>query len=243
MFFKPSSRAFAVAAVVLALALPAGVLAVDDHFLDRTGELTQAKSAVRLAPQFRLDSSVEQYDGVRCVTLCTPIGIFETSSADQWALIAPVALTWRYATSSGQVVISDGPALPPGTVPYDMIPLEVSWNDGEWQTPTAVLAASETDPVICPTGMRALTLMQVLTVGNNYAWPSFASIAELGCVYAGSEVDFATGNFISPMALVLYRAGALIAVNAQARHIFPDLPVASDHERGLAIAVAPTSLE
>ena len=44
------------------------------------------------------------------------------------------------------------------------------------------------------------------------------------------------------MALVLYRAGALITINAQARQIFPQLPMASAHERALALAVAPASL-
>ena len=42
--------------------------------------------------------------------------------------------------------------------------------------------------------------------------------------------------------LALYRVGASIAVNAQAQQIFPNLPVASAHERALALAVAPASL-
>jgi hypothetical protein len=205
----------------LARALPTGMLAVGDHYLDRSGELTQAKSALRIAPQFRLDSSVQQFDGVTCVTLCTPTGIFAASSADQWALIAPVALTWRYTTPGGQVVISDGPALPPGTVPYEMILLQVSWNDGEWQTPTAVLAASETDPLICPTGAHALTVAQALTNGLRYQWPVTASTAQLGCLFAGSDTDPTTGNPTGPMALVLYRAGALIAANTQAHQPSP----------------------
>jgi len=226
----------------LARALPTGVLAVGDHSLDRSGGITQAKSALRLAPQFRLDSSVEQFDGVDCVTLCTPTDIFATSSADQWALIAPVALTWRYATPSGQVVISDGPALAPGTVPYDMIPLQVGWNDGEWQTPTAVLGASETDPVICPTGAHALNVAQAQTDGLRYQWPVTTSTAELGCLFAGSDTEPTTGNPTGSIALVLYRAGALIAVNAQSHQVFPTLPMASAHERDLALAVAPASL-
>ena len=40
----------------------------------------------------------------------------------------------------------------------------------------------------------------------------------------------------------LYRAGALIAVNPRARQILPTLPLASLHERALALAVAPASL-
>ncbi len=41
------------------------------------------------------------------------------------------------------------------------------------------------------------------------------------------------------MALVLYRAGVLLAVNDQAHTWFPTLPLASAHERALAQAVAP----
>jgi hypothetical protein len=227
----------------LAGALPFGMLAVGDHFLDPSGQLTQDRSAWRIAPQFRLDSSVEQYDGVSCVTLCTATGIFVASSAQGWAVLAPVTLTWRYTTPAGQVVFADGPALPIGEVPYNVISLRVGWNDGAWQTPTAVLGASETDPVICHTGAHALNVVQLLsTEGHDYQWPVAASTAELGCLYAGSKVDSVSRNPISPMALVLYRAGALIAVNRQAHQIFPSLPVASDHERILATAVAHTSL-
>jgi hypothetical protein len=65
----------------LARALPTGVLAVGDHYLDRSGEIRQAKGALRLAPQFRLDSSVQQFDGVTCVTLCTPLGARRSHAA------------------------------------------------------------------------------------------------------------------------------------------------------------------
>jgi hypothetical protein len=41
---------------------------------------------------------------------------------------------------------------------------------------------------------------------------------------------------------VLYRAGALIALNDLAKQLLPTLPLASAHERALALAVAPASL-
>jgi hypothetical protein len=44
------------------------------------------------------------------------------------------------------------------------------------------------------------------------------------------------------MAVVLYRAGALVTVSAQARKLFLTLPVASEHERALAVAASPTAL-
>jgi hypothetical protein len=218
----------------LAHALPSGMLFAGDHYLDRAGQLTQARSAVRIEAQFRLDTSVGQQAGLSCVTLCAATRLFETSNAPGWALLAPVALAWRYTTPAGQVVLSDGPAVSPGVVPYNMIPLQVGWNDGVWQTPTAVLGAAETDPVICPTGAHALSVAQASTAGLPYQWPVAASTAGLGCLFAASD----TG----PTALVLYRAGALIAVNDLAQQILPNLPRASAHERALALAVVPAAL-
>jgi hypothetical protein len=227
----------------LAKALPFGTLAVGDHYLDAAGQLAQARSAWRITPQFRLDSSVEQFDGVTCVTLCTAPDVFGDSSAVGWAVLAPVALTWRYTTPEGQQAMPDGPAIPLGAVPYEVIWLRVEWSEGVWQTPTAVLGASQTDPVLCPMGAHALNVLQAAsTVALPYQWPTSASTAELGCLFAGSDTDPTTGNPTGRMSLVLYRAGALIAVNAQAHQILPTLPLASLHERALALAVAPASL-
>jgi hypothetical protein len=226
----------------LSSALPSGALSVGDHYLDRAGQVTQARSALQIKAQFRLDSSVEQLNGVSCVTLCAATGLGESSSPEGWALLAPVALTWRYTTPSGEVVASDGPALPLGAVPFNAILLRVGWSDGAWQTPTAVLSASETDPVICPTGAHALNVTQASTSSLHSQWPVAVSTAELGCLLAGSDTDPTSGIPTGPLALVLYRAGALVAVNVQAQQNFPNLPMASAHERALALAVAPASL-
>jgi hypothetical protein len=224
----------------LSSALPHGTLAVGDHYLDRAGQITQARSALRIQAQFRLDTSGEQYDGVNCVTLCAATDIFGTYSARGWSLLAPVALTWDYATPAGQVVTTDGPALAPGAVPYNVIPLEVDWNGGDWQAPTAVLSASETDPVICPTGAHALTIAEASVESLPVQWPVAVSTAELGCLLAVGDRDPTTGKPTGP--LVLYRAGALIAVNDLAQQLLPTLPPASAHERALALAVAPATL-
>jgi hypothetical protein len=55
-------------------------------------------------------------------------------------------------------------------------------------------------------------------------------------------MDATTGTVSGPMALVLYRAGALTAVNEQAHQVFPGLPLASAHERALAAAVTPATI-
>ncbi|HEY7022517.1 MAG TPA: hypothetical protein VH349_15475 [Ktedonobacterales bacterium] len=231
----------------LAASLPAGALTPGDHYLDSAGQLAQATTTLRIEPQFHLDSSVREFNGLPCAPLCSVGSVFPYYNPDGgWPVQALVALTWRYTTAAGQVVQADGPAIPTGALPITLISLSTRWTGGEWQTPTPVFDAPETDPVICPTGVHALDVFQatpaLATLDQNFQWPYIASTAELGCLIVGSETDTDTGKPTGPIALVLYRAGALVAANAAAQHDFPTLPHASAHERALANAVAPTSL-
>jgi hypothetical protein len=231
----------------LAASLPAGALTPDDHYLDSAGQLAQATTPLRIEPQFHLDSSVREFNGMPCVPLCTDGGLFPTyNPGGGWPIQAPVALSWRYTNAAGQVIEADGPAIPIGALPITLISLSTRWTDGGWQTPTPIFDAPETDPVICPTGAHALDVFRATpaptTVDQNFQWPYIASTAELGCLLAGSRMDPITGKSTGPIALLLYRAGVLVAANAEARRDFPTLPLASAHERSLAQAVAPTSL-
>jgi hypothetical protein len=230
----------------LAAAFLPGMLTVGDHYLDSAGQLTQASAALTFAPRIRLESTIDRNDDVVCVTLCSNTSLFTAYSAEVWALLAPVALTWRYTTTAGQVVLADGPAgalEARGSTPMSIV---AQWRDGSWQIQTPLVGSPQPDPVICPTGEHYREALQVTpgqtTVHQNFHWPYVASTAELGCLYAGSEMDPTTGQPSGPIALVLYRAGALLAVNAAAHQVFPTLPLVSAHERALAQAVAPTSL-
>jgi hypothetical protein len=231
----------------LAASLPVGSLDAGDHYLNSAGQLAQATTTLRIEPQFHLDSSVREFNGLPCAPLCSVGSIFPYYNPDGgWPVQALVALTWRYTTVAGQVVQADGLAIPTGALPTTLISLSTRWTGGEWQTPTPIFDAPETDPVICPTGAHALDVFQATpapaTVDQKLQWPYIASTAELGCLFAGSETDQDTGKPTGPIALVLYRAGALVAANAAAQHDFPTLPHASAHERALANAVAPTQL-
>jgi hypothetical protein len=230
----------------LAASLPAGALLVGDHYLDSAGQLAQATTTLRIEPQFRLDASVKEDGGLPCAGLCTADTFFPSyNPANGWPVQAPIALSWRYAISAGQVIEADGPAIPIGALPITMISLMTRWTDEGWQTPTPALGENETDPVICPTGAHALAVFQATpptTVDQNFQWPYIASTAELGCLLAGSRMDPITGKSTGPIALLLYRAGVLVAANAEAHRGFPTLPVASAHERALANAVAPTTI-
>ncbi|HEY7092122.1 MAG TPA: hypothetical protein VH393_03025 [Ktedonobacterales bacterium] len=231
----------------LAASLPTGALTPGDHYLNGAGQLAQATTTLRIEPQFHLDSSVREFNGLPCAPLCSVGSIFPYyNPGGGWPVQALIALSWRYTTPAGQVVQADGPAIPTGALPITLISLSTWWTDEAWQTPTLIFDAPETDPVICPTGAHALDVFQATpaptTVDQNFQWPYIASTAELGCLFAGSETDTDTGKPTGPIALVFYRAGALVAANAAAQHDFPTLPHASAHERALANAVAPTQL-
>jgi hypothetical protein len=234
------------ALTTLASARPQGTLVIGDHYLDASGRLTLATTPLSLQPTFQLASNMVEYGGEVCVTLCTRTGIFEVYTSAGWALLAPVDLTWRYTTPAGEPVLADGPAGALEARRSTPISLLARWSGAGWQTPTPVFAAPQTDPVICPTGEHYREIVQLTpsltTVNQDFIWPYAASTAELGCLYAGGAMDATTGKVSGPMALVLYRAGALTAVNEQAHQVFPYLPLTSAHERALAQAVAPASL-
>jgi len=234
------------ALTALASARPQGTIALGDHYLDGAGHLNQAITPLSLQPTFQVASSLEEYEGVACVTLCTRTGIFEVYTSAGWALLAPVYLTWRYTTPAGELALADGPAGALEARRSIAISLLARWSGASWQTPTPVYAAPQADPVICPTGEHYREVVQLTPslsmVNQDFVWPYAASTAELGCLYAGGAMDPTTGTVSGPMALVLYRAGALTAVNERAHQVFPSLPLASAHERALAQAVTPTHI-
>jgi hypothetical protein len=226
--------------------LGVGTLSAGDHFLDITGDVLQLTTTVHLEPRFGLDTSIGRYDGSPCVTLCTPGDLAPAFTATgDWPFVAPVMPTWRYTSPTGQLLVSEGPAIPIGASPTTIVFLVTRWQEGTWQPPTPVIEARQTDPVICPTAQHTLGFLVTTApsdVNRRFQERFAASTAELGCLLAGSVIDPDTGSPAGLIAWVLYRAGALVAANAEAHRVFPTLPLASAHERALAQAVAPTSL-
>jgi hypothetical protein len=227
--------------------LGVGTLSAGDHFLDFTGDILQTPTTMQLAPQFALDTSIRQYDGLPCATLCTQGDLVpQTTSIGDWPVVASVMLTFRYTNAAGEVLMAEGPATLIGASPHTLISLVTRWQNGTWQTPTPVVETGQIDPVICPTARQTLEWFLDTTAPENVdgtvQMRFAASTADLGCLLAGSETGLDTGSSTGPIAWILYRAGALVAANAEAHRAFPTLPLASAHERALAQAVAPTSL-
>jgi hypothetical protein len=218
----------------LAARLGRSMLSGGDHFLDFTGDVVQVSTTVYVEPRFALDRSITEYDGLPCVTLCTIHDLVpEAASPEEWTILAPVMPTWRYTNAAGELLLAEGPATVIGAQPTVMVSLVTRWQDGIWQPPTPVVEA--TFAVLRATPAAT-------TMDERFQAPFIASTAEIGCLLAGSETDPSTGTPTGPIGWVLYRAGALVAANAEAHRDFPTLPVASAHERTLAQAVAPSSL-
>jgi hypothetical protein len=231
----------------LAARLGRSVLRGGDHFLDVTGDVVQVSTTVYVEPRFDLDPTIRDYDGQPCVTLCTVFDLVpEAASTEEWTIMAPVLPTWRYTNAAGALLLAEGPATLIGAQPTVMVPLLTRWQDGAWQSPTFVVEAHQTDPVICPTAEQSIAVLLASPAtrsGDVQFQGSFvASTGELGCLLAGRETAPSTGTPTGPIAWVLYRAGALVAANDEAHRAFPTLPLASVHERALAQAVAPSTL-
>jgi hypothetical protein len=249
----PAAQADALAAAAqeqlraLAQRLGGGTLSVGDHFLDFSGDVLQTPVPMQLTPQFALDTSIRQYDGLPCATLCTQGDLVpQTTSLGDWPVVASVMLTFRYTNAAGGVLMDEGPATLIGASPHTLFSLVTRWQDGTWQAPAPIVEKGQTDPVICPTAQQSFErFLDTAAPGNvdtNLQMRFAASTADLGCLLAGSATDPSTGNPTGPIAWILYRAGALVAANAEAHRAFQTLPQASAHERALAQAVAPKSL-
>jgi hypothetical protein len=223
----------------LAAGLPQGSLTAGDHYRDGPGQITQASAALQVAAQFPLDNDPNRFGGTACVTICAMTSVVDPVSTTAWNLQVAVKLTWRYSTLAGETILAEGPP-GEGIETSQSIPLEARWSAGDWQIDPPTASTGQADPIICPTGAfyrAGLTLPD-----SAFDWTSGVSLPEQGCLFVGKVVDRTTGKPGGPMALVLYRAGVLLAVNDQAHTWFPTLPQASAHERLLANAVAPTNL-
>jgi len=81
----------------LAARLGRSMLSGGDHFLDVTGDVVQVSTTVYVEPRFALDTSITDYDGLPCMTLCTIHDLVpEAASPEEWTILAPVMPTWRY---------------------------------------------------------------------------------------------------------------------------------------------------
>jgi len=192
-----------------------------------------------------------RFPGRDCRQLCTTTlpASAPPSGADRaaWTVIAPVQATWELTTPKGTLLPQR--LAEPG--PSDSLALlRISWDGASWHVaPLFGHAAGGMlgdDPICAParywiTGTSGISsLMQGpvaptgrLDLGIEYvAGPDPTD----GCFVSvdPSSLAFAPVPPVVQPATFLLRFGVLLAVNASARQIAPQLPVAGAHEQAIA---------
>jgi hypothetical protein len=225
-----------------------GTLEPGDHYLDADGHARVATEALTTVPVYALQLQPINVTSMFCpgLGLCALRSPIAQTSADAWLLFGQLVVTWRYSDLRGRVVLSDGLAAPVKVTHLALIQVGVRRITGGWQVSLMPgNLSNEQDLPLCEVGTSVLDVVRyqsdqttVSPLDLSYQWPQSATLPELGCVFGGGHVD-AQINLTGPVALVLYRCGALLAVNAEATRIFPHLPRASAHEQALALAAWP----
>lgn len=224
-----------------------GAIARGDHIRAADGQATLVtdtpltiQARFTLSDSVTLDRSVEV---VHCALLCSSTDLFAQSQPDAWMVYAPVKLSWRYVGGDGRVILDNGPAVADELRGSVVVVVAARWEQNQWQVQLTPAGPRLHDPVLCAVGRHALDVLRIspleTTVDLQIQWPYEATTPGLGCLLAGSKKVDVAGNLGGAVALVLYRCGVLLAVNAEAQRIFPHLPHASVHEQALAWAVAP----
>jgi hypothetical protein len=197
---------------------------VGDHYLATDGRVQVAQTAFQATLVYTLNQDANRVAPnvpPECATLCNLDGGGPDPTA--WGVEAHVVVSWRYAFADGQT--GDGPGLP-GTPADILVGVDVSWN-GAW-----LAALPDQGYLLCG-------LATAVVVGSNNASMRAGddpNVAD-GC-FVGLTTTDSNGTPVAGEAQLLYRFGAVLAVNAQAHQEFPALPLTSAHERALAQQMA-----
>ncbi len=230
-----------------AAGLARGTLLPGDHYLlDDHGQVAIAGQILNAVPNYSLQPSFSAGPDSTCAELCSTVSPWVQSSADEWLVFGKVSVTWRYSDTSGRVVLAKGPPAPLGTDQTVSVQLGVRRLDSQWQVrlvPPIWSSAKVRDPLICRVGTSFLdslrfnlTQATVHPPGPSYQWSASPTLPVLGCIFGGVEAD-RQGKLAGAVAIVLYRYGTLLAINDVAESVFPHIPLASAHERAMALAV------
>jgi hypothetical protein len=255
----PAAQATALAeatqqALDVAAAAAQDRLAPGDHYFgaNEQVQVVAAGTVLTATPTYSLvpdTSGTATGTGAPCTPLCAAEPFGQPSATD-WLLNAPVDLTWRYQTADGHVVLATGLPSPASARRDALIQVSARWSAEQWQVQVLPVPGSPGvhDPVVCAVGWHYLDVLRG-TPGQStidfadtlYQWPTqeWSSPPAPGCLFAGGRTMDNHDNLIGTIALVLYRYGVLLAVNAEAQRVFPHIPLTDQHEHALALAAWP----
>ncbi len=151
---------------------------------------------------------------------------------------------WRYTTTaSGHVVAENAPSTPPGG-PSDeatlFAPVHVRW-EGTWQVTVPWEATGPPASTLCTALLMQLYDRLAARPGfasANWRETVEATLPGISCVLSLRRYT-EQGLPAAAPARFLLRLGLLLALDAQAHSLAPDLPQANAHEQALAPPAAP----
>ncbi len=196
------------------------------------------------------------YLGQNCFTFC---GVAASASgiAHVWDALAPVLPLWTFQKQDGSVIESNVPDNALWDVSTgqqadeSLIAMQITWQQGAWQ-----VNLPETMNTTIPIGLNPVCEAEQNVLGiqnppvDSFGEPlylqwQYASglVPASGCLGVGvSRVDGgsvkSTINTPPGLAYCLLRFGVLLAVNDEAHHFWPNLPVADAYEQSLAQQLA-----
>jgi hypothetical protein len=154
--------------------------------------------------------------------------------------LAHVVVTYQYRSADGQhVVLDHAPAAMPPYWAHLLVQFAVGWTNGRWTVQRAdappldaQLISAITQPLV-----DFITAAHGVAYQMALSWDSVVAVPPAaGCLVVGRPASGTPIVSIPPV--LLFRLGVLLAVNASAQRLFPELPVASADEQALAQQLA-----
>ena len=160
-------------------------------------------------------------------------------AAQVWLISAQTGVRWRFSDATGrQVALSPLIALtntalvelvytPAASAPWRILSIALGPPTGGASTPEAQALQAQLGPAACNSGYTALTAELPKGILTTVGLVTTAGIA--GCLI---QAQAARSGPASANSVYLWRFGVLLAVDANAQHLIPGLPLAPPDEVG-----------
>jgi hypothetical protein len=197
-----------------------------DHYITASGKAATATHAFKVTLSFHVPvSQGERIGNEQCAPFCGgSIAVLEGSEPGaHWTLIPDVR--WQYTLPNGQPVTVDTEQAD-GILPVDMA---ANWT-GAWQVNVARTFQSDSFQAMIVSKLGQLTSAYGIGNRDDGRFATAPADGYLLAVMYTKTRDITSGQ----TTYILYRAGALIALDSSAETLFPSLPLASAHEMAIA---------
>lgn len=182
-----------------------------------------------------------------CRRLCNPFYPFLTNQgAASWNVAAIVRLIWSYITPTGQVIASSQPDSAIRSIStFQNLQLSIARNGQNWEINTEdPSSANSSNNPFCSQAMQDLSeIIQPDSSSYEQQWSILPGHIAAGCLVAITRTPEASATpapipTTQPKAYFLQHFGVLLAVNATAHNLLPELPIADTYELQLAKTLA-----